>query len=972
MNVGLLSLSTEKMTSPKRLFLFTTSGLLCLSTPDQSHAEITYSLHFDRNLNAQTQQLANSVATVAEFHNEHGSFNKHWNVYYNTGIPTAEGNIDGYMGYGNIFNERVVFHEAAHTFGMGTHGNYFTLISGGLWKGIYGNEAQFDTYNNYGDGLHGDNHAIWPGGFNYDNEDGFIERFWRTRIMAAIRSDMGILSFTREARHCALIAGKRATFEVESPVASSFQWYRNNSPLSNGGDFSGTNTKTLIINNVSATDAGSYRCRISGAGETLDSRPRQLWIYSQPQRGLWGFNNSLVDSQNGLRASAFGGPTYTTGKSGQAINLDGVDDYLDLPDEISRLRDLTIATWVNWDGGNDWQRIFDFGSNTFQNFFLTPKAGGGGLRLVLKDSINGKNQEYQINSDPLPTGQWIHLAAVIEDNTMKLYQDGKLIGSSISVESSPADFLQPTNNYVGKSQYPDPLLNGQLDDFHVYARALQGNEIWNLWGGSTNHAPAFTQDPVLLPAAEVQNAYTGQTLAQFATDEDAETLIFTKISGPDWIKVASNGSLSGTPIFGDINAGELVVRVSDPSGATAEARILIDVVASGTVAYWNFEEGAANSAVPYSPTSAGQYDGSLLDQSGNSNHASTWGANWMRYRALVGATTTPKNGVTNRLSLQNGGTYPAVSAIGTALTAWSPRSWTIEATIRPDDATNGYQTFIGRDSYGAFAGDINLAALYFGLIPNGALRFMFTDGAGNNWNLTSEANIVQDMQWHAVAATSDGATLKLYLKNLTDAQENYTLLGTLDLSSSSNPVISTGAGDGGDWDAGVWSIARGLWAGGHTDRFYGHLDDIRFSGSALDPSEFLYTPNSPGDRWRITHFGSPENTGIAADSANPDGDLLNNSLERALGGNPNLSDNHLLPQIRSNSSSSTFSYQRALDASDIAMIVEESTSLEEGSWSPARGTYSIISNDGEVQQIQLTRSSLASQRVFLRLRVIHH
>ncbi len=36
------------------------------------------------------------------------------------------------MGYGNIFNERVVFHEAAHTFGMGTHGNYFTLISGGL------------------------------------------------------------------------------------------------------------------------------------------------------------------------------------------------------------------------------------------------------------------------------------------------------------------------------------------------------------------------------------------------------------------------------------------------------------------------------------------------------------------------------------------------------------------------------------------------------------------------------------------------------------------------------------------------------------------------------------------------------------------------------------------------------------------------------------------------------------------------
>ena len=53
------------------------------------HADVTYTLHFTPSNSAEEQQVANSVAEAVSVINEYGSFNKHWNVYYNAGIPTA-------------------------------------------------------------------------------------------------------------------------------------------------------------------------------------------------------------------------------------------------------------------------------------------------------------------------------------------------------------------------------------------------------------------------------------------------------------------------------------------------------------------------------------------------------------------------------------------------------------------------------------------------------------------------------------------------------------------------------------------------------------------------------------------------------------------------------------------------------------------------------------------------------------------
>ncbi|MCB1130243.1 MAG: hypothetical protein KDN05_03880, partial [Verrucomicrobiae bacterium] len=312
-------------------------------------------------------------------------------------------------------------------------------------------------------------------------------------------------------------------------------------------------------------------------------------------------------------------------------------------------------------------------------------------------------------------------------------------------------------------------------------------------------------------------------------------------SGSGYTAVASNlvssnytdtDVVNGTVYYYIVKAFDGWLSLSDSSAEVSTA----PTDQPYTVAYWNFEEGTADTSVAYSPGSAGQYDGSMLDVSGHGNHPSAWSGGWATYRSNVAASVTPQNEVPNALCVQNNNVWPAMSAIGTPLTAWSPTAWTIEAAVRPDNAT-GWQTIVGRDSQGAYAGDTNLAALYFGITDTGAARIMFTDAAGNNWAAISSAALFQAAKWQALVATSDGSTLKLYYKNITDGDATYTLVASTDISTSANPAISAGAGDGADWDPGVWTVTRGLWAGGHTDRVSGYVDDIRLSNGARAPED---------------------------------------------------------------------------------------------------------------------------------------
>ncbi|MCZ6885338.1 MAG: S8 family serine peptidase, partial [Alphaproteobacteria bacterium] len=96
----------------------------------------------------------------------------------------------------------------------------------------------------------------------------------------------------------------------------------------------------------------------------------------------------------------------------------------------------------------------------------------------------------------------------------------------------------------------------------------------------TNDPPAFLGDPIIGAAAEAGTPYAS-TLVGTASDPDfGDTLIYSKISGPNWLGVVSDGVLSGTPGDGDVGTNIFQVGVRDGTGSTDQATLTITVAAA--------------------------------------------------------------------------------------------------------------------------------------------------------------------------------------------------------------------------------------------------------------------------------------------------------------------------------------------------------------------------------------------------------
>jgi hypothetical protein len=127
-----------------------------------------------------------------------------------------------------------------------------------------------------------------------------------------------------------------------------------------------------------------------------------------------------------------------------------------------------------------WQRIFDFGTGTTNYMFLTTQYGTGGSanRLRFAITTSGNVNEQRISSSvPTPSGEWAHVAVVLAGSTGSLYLNGSLVGQNSAMTLNPSSLGTTTQNYIGKSQWPDPYLNAAVDDFRIYSFAMNAEEI---------------------------------------------------------------------------------------------------------------------------------------------------------------------------------------------------------------------------------------------------------------------------------------------------------------------------------------------------------------------------------------------------------------------------------------------------------------------------------------------------------------
>ena len=257
-----------------------------------------------------------------------------------------------------------------------------------------------------------------------------------------------------------------------------------------------------LYNDVEATRAVMTNGVLTPAGVTYSNLVSNL-SYSQamPDNGTRGIaeflfaNNTWDNSGYYNNGMAIGAPAYTAGHNSQAsaIALDGTNSYVQLPANIARGGAFTFAAWVYWNGGNAWQRIFDFGAvsttqggNPNQYLFLTPSSGSS-LRFAIN---NGSGEQIVEHSGTLASGSWQHVAVTLNGSTAILYLNGAPVATNSSMTIAPSAF-SPTKNYLGKSNFPlDPLFNGKLDAVEIADYAMSAAQILARY--SSAQFPAYT------------------------------------------------------------------------------------------------------------------------------------------------------------------------------------------------------------------------------------------------------------------------------------------------------------------------------------------------------------------------------------------------------------------------------------------------------------------------------------------------
>ena len=301
------------------------------------------------------------------------------------------------------------------------------------------------------------------------------------------------------------------------------------------------------------------------------------------------FDGNASDmSGNGRLGTTYNGAGWAAGKVGQALSLDGVDDYMDAGDfEIGGA--VTFAAWVKYDAFNSWSRVFDFGNgqdnhNILMAHYQTTSSGRFSHRVT-------STSTYELGgSNNLAPNTWLHRVGVIEANgNMRLYLNGSLVSSNTN--SSVLPTLTRTQQYVGRSNWAaDGYLDGLIDDFRIYNRALSATEVSNLHqlpasdadGDGYTYAEELIAGTSPFSASSYPNLETG-LIAWYPFDGNTSDM-----SGNDRDSTAVNAH---SYVTGKIGSG---VRIVGSDSAVA-GHVMLPYISSlensdRTFAFWVWEE----------------------------------------------------------------------------------------------------------------------------------------------------------------------------------------------------------------------------------------------------------------------------------------------------------------------------------------------------------------------------------------------
>jgi len=218
--------------------------------------------------------------------------------------------------------------------------------------------------------------------------------------------------------------------------------------------------------------------------QTLGLRGLVLWLKFNEGSGSIAKDSSFYNNHGTIY-----GATWTDGKFGKALSLDGVDDYGKVPHteslKFTNKDELTVMAWIYLKGltGNH-QMIVCKG--LVPGYWLYWKFDENYWRFLIADGTNYLYAQYY---DLNPLNKWLQLVGVYSNNTVMLYVNGEKKDENTKTLT---DFTLTENLLIGKNPYDTYYFNGTIDEVRIYNRALSEEEIKMLYYNRIGAVPSKT------------------------------------------------------------------------------------------------------------------------------------------------------------------------------------------------------------------------------------------------------------------------------------------------------------------------------------------------------------------------------------------------------------------------------------------------------------------------------------------------
>ena len=270
-----------------------------------------------------------------------------------------------------------------------------------------------------------------------------------------------------------------------------------------------------------AGDAGAYESPYSGL----------VAAYSFEE----GAGAGTADVSGNGHTGSVDGPAWTTsGRYGDGLRFDGVDDWVTVPDAggLDLTNQMTLEAWVRPDAlGTLWRTVAlkeQPGSLVYALYANAQSDGPSGHAFVGSDMDVG-------SASRLPLNRWTHVATTYDGSTLQLYINGANVGNrplSGSLTTSTGALR------IGGNAVWNEWFSGTIDDVRVYSRAIGPKDVKKDMRSSLPDVPD-TQAPTTPGSlAKSGSTPTSVSLAWSASSDDTGVTGYT---------VYRDGTSAGAP-----------------------------------------------------------------------------------------------------------------------------------------------------------------------------------------------------------------------------------------------------------------------------------------------------------------------------------------------------------------------------------------------------------------------------------------